>query len=104
MATKASQLQPMGSQILNTLGVAQYRAENWQDAIHTLLKSEELAPNNRTGFNAFFLAMAYWHLNQMEDARKWFDRAVAWMENNKHGAELLRFRAEATELMGAENR
>ena len=104
MATKASQLQPMGSQILNTLGVAQYRAENWQAAIHALLKSEELAPNNRTGFNAFFLAMAYWHLNQMEDARKWFDRAVAWMENNKHGAELLRFRAEATELMGAENR
>ncbi len=104
MATKAIQLQPMGAQILNTLGVAHYRAENWQAAIHALLKSEELSPNNRTGFNAFFLAMAHWHLNQKEEARKWFDRGVVWMGNNKHGAELHRFRAEASELMGAENR
>ena len=40
-----------------------------------------------------------WH---KEEARKWYDRAVEWMEKNQPAdEELKRFRAEAEELLGA---
>ena len=49
----------------------------------------------------FFLAMAHWQLSDKEQARKWYDQAVEWMEKNKpEDEELLRFRAEAAALLG----
>ncbi len=44
--------------------------------------------------------MAQWQLNNKDEARTWFDKAVEWTEKNKPGdEELLRFRAEAAELL-----
>ena len=44
--------------------------------------------------------MAHWQLGHKEEARKWYDQAVGWMEtNNPRNEELLRFRAEAAELL-----
>jgi hypothetical protein len=52
-------------------------------------------------FNWFFLAMAHWQLGHKEEARKWYDRAVEWMQKNKPNDEALhRFRAEAAMLLG----
>jgi hypothetical protein len=49
----------------------------------------------------FFLAMAHWQLGETEEARRWYDRAVAWMDKNlTQDDELKRFRAEAEALMG----
>jgi hypothetical protein len=49
----------------------------------------------------FFLAMTHWQLGHPSDAREWFGKGVAWMDQNKPGdAELARFRAEAAELLG----
>ena len=46
--------------------------------------------------------MAYWQLDEQDEARKWCDQAVEWMEKNKpQDEELKRFRAEAEELLGA---
>jgi hypothetical protein len=45
--------------------------------------------------------MACWQLGERDEARIWYERAVQWME--KHAPkndELLRFRAEAAELLG----
>ncbi len=84
----------------NTLGVAQYRAGQFKEAVTTLTKSMEF----RSGGDAndwFFLAMAHWQLKNKEEARKWYDKAVAWTEKSKpDDEELRRFRAEAAELLG----
>ena len=99
LAEKAVELAPKKGHIWNTLGVAQYRAGDWDAAIDALQKSLELQGDN--SFDFFFLAMAHWQLGHKDEARKWYDRAVEWMEENKPDEEeLRRFRAEAEELIG----
>ena len=45
--------------------------------------------------------MAHWQLGQKVKARGWYDRAVQLMEKNQpKNDELGRFRAEASELLG----
>ena len=57
--------------------------------------------NGGDGFDWFFLAMAHWQLDSRDEARKWYDQAVVWMDKNQAKTEELRqFRAEAEELMG----
>ncbi len=100
MAKKAVELNPQAGHMWNTLGIAQYRAGNWKDAIAALDQSRELRKGG-DGFNWFFLAMALWQLDSQEEARKWYDQAVVWMDKNQPKTEeLRRFRAEAEELMG----
>ncbi|MEX0676947.1 MAG: protein kinase [Pirellulales bacterium] len=100
-ASQATKAAPNDAMILNTLGAAQYRAGKWEDAIGSLTKSEELAPDRSLAFNGFFLAMAHWQLGRKDEARQWYDRSVKWMEkNDPMSEELLRFRAEAEQLLG----
>jgi tetratricopeptide (TPR) repeat protein len=100
-ARKAIELSPAAGHLWNTLGVAQYRAGNLQAAVEALAKSNELHKGGQLAFNGFFQAMALWRLDQPNEARQWFDKAVAWMDANaKDNAELLRFRAEAAALLG----
>ena len=85
----------------NTLGVAHYRASEWNAAIEALNKSEELWAGKCFSFNGFFLAMAHWQLDHADDARDWYHRAVDWMEKERpDNEELQRFRAESAELLG----
>ncbi len=101
LGKKAVQLAPEDGNCWNTLGVAQYRANDWKAAIVTLAKSNELLGGQELSFNAFFLAMAHWQLGNKEEARSWQDRAIQWMDKNKpQDEELRRFRAEAAELLG----
>jgi tetratricopeptide (TPR) repeat protein len=66
----------------------------------TLAKSNELLDGKELSFNAFFLAMAHQKLGNQAEARRWNDKAVQWMDKNKpEDEELLRFRAEAAELI-----
>ena len=100
---RAVELAPEAAHAWNTLGVGYFRAANWEEAIVTLAKSEELASDQHLAFNAFFLAMAHWQLGHKDEARQWYDNAVEWMEANRpNDEELLRFRAEAEELLGVE--
>jgi tetratricopeptide (TPR) repeat protein/tRNA A-37 threonylcarbamoyl transferase component Bud32 len=105
MATKATKLHPSG-QHWNTLGVAHYRAGNWQAAVDALKQSTRL----RQGGDAFdwlFLAMAHRKLGRHDEAGQAYDRAVQWLEKNpqataKHlpRAETLRhLRSEAEEVL-----
>jgi hypothetical protein len=49
----------------------------------------------------FVMAMAHGQLGHLEEARKWYDKAVEWMSKNQsNNDELQRFRAVATELIG----
>jgi tetratricopeptide (TPR) repeat protein len=100
-AQQATTVAPNDAMIRNTLGVALYRAGKWEDAVGSLAKAEELTPERSLAFNGFFLAMAHWQLDHKEEARKWYDRSVEWMEKNQpKNEELVRFRAEAEQLLG----
>jgi tetratricopeptide (TPR) repeat protein len=101
LAQKAVDLEPKSTQYLNTLGTAQYRGGKWPESIASLAKAEELAPGQTLAYNGFFLAMAHWQLGHQDEARKWHERSVEWMAKNQPtNKELVRFRAEAEELLG----
>ena len=95
---------------LNTLGVAHYRAGQMEEALAALQQSLEIAkslnfaPGKENRYvceDWFFLAMTNWNLQRKDEARKWYDCAVEWMEKKKaKDDELRRFRAEAAELLG----
>jgi len=44
--------------------------------------------------------MLHWKLENKEQARDWFDKAIKWIEENKPDNELGRLRMKAAELMG----
>jgi serine/threonine protein kinase/tetratricopeptide (TPR) repeat protein len=103
-ARKAVELASEDGNVWNTLGVAQLRAGNWKESITTLQKSNDLRKGGDS-FNWFFLAMAHWHLGDKDEARKWYNHGVQWMEKNQpKNEELRRFRAEAAELLGIEKK
>ena len=100
LAQKAVEMAPKEGNHWNTLGVARYRARDWNAATAALEKSRELLGDTELSFNAFFLAMAHWQLGGKPEARQWHSQAVDWMEKNKpDDQELRRFRAEAAELL-----
>ncbi|MEX0713654.1 MAG: hypothetical protein WD278_15040, partial [Pirellulales bacterium] len=100
LAKKAVELAPQDGNWSKTLGAALYRAGDWQAAAAALATSMELR-NGGDGFDGFFLAMALWQLGDKDKARERYTQAVQWMDNNKPAdAQLLRFRAEATGLLG----
>ncbi len=83
-----------------TLGAAHYRARDWQAAATALTTAMRLR-NGGDSIEWFFLAMTHGQLGQKAEARKWYDRAVEWMDKNKpQEAELRRYRAEAAALLG----
>jgi serine/threonine protein kinase len=100
LAKKAVARAPRNGAFWNTLGIAQYRAQEWRAAVASLEKSMQL----RKGGDAsdwFFLAMAHWRSGAKDKAREWYDRAVRWVEKNRpKDEELGRFRAEAAALLG----
>jgi tetratricopeptide (TPR) repeat protein len=99
LAKIAVELAPKEGTYWNTLGVANYRAGDWNAAITALEKSMELRKGGDS-FDWFFLAMVHWQLGEKDKARTWFNQAAEWMDKNQpKNDELRRFRAEATELM-----
>lgn len=103
LARKAVELAPESANIRNTLGVALYRAGDWASAIEELTRSKELEKRD-SAFNSFFLAMAHRQLDHQKEAHRWYELGVHWMEKNApRNEELLRFRAEAAELLGTED-
>ena len=76
------------------------RAGDWAAAVVALDKSCEVWQGGDI-FDWLFLAMAHWQLGEKEEARKWFDQAVEWIDKNKpQDDDIKRFRAEAAELLG----
>jgi serine/threonine protein kinase len=83
----------------NTLGVARYRAGDWQAAVTALWVSMQLRKGGDS-CDFFFLAMARWQLGEKDRAKEWYEKAVAWMDENRpDDEELRRFRDEAEEVL-----
>jgi serine/threonine protein kinase/Flp pilus assembly protein TadD len=103
-AKKAVQLAPGAGAVWNTLGVALYRSGNWKEAIAALEKSVTLR-NGGDSFDWFFLAMTNRQLGEKDKARRWYDKAVRWMEKNRPAdEELRRLRSEAAQVLGVEKK
>jgi tetratricopeptide (TPR) repeat protein len=99
-AKRAVEIAPEEGTYWNTLGVAYYRAQNWQEAMKALEHSMELR-NNGDSFDWFFVAMIHAKQGRLEQAREWYDKAVAWHQANLDGEEeLYRFRVEAATVLG----
>lgn len=95
LANRAVELMPQEGAYWNTLGVAHYRAGAHQAALDALQKSIEIRQHG-DAFDFLFLGMAHWQLGDEDEARKWYEQAVKWMQKNKpDDDQLRRFRAEA---------
>jgi tetratricopeptide (TPR) repeat protein len=100
LAREAGELKPQHADYVNTLGVALYGAGHGKEAIETLERADQLSGGKRFSYNAYFIAMAHWQLGNRDEARRWYDRAVAWTEKHEpKNEELRRFRVEAAELL-----
>ena len=85
--------------MVNTLALAEYRMGLWAESIAASDRAIGLSTEVDAS-NWFFLAMARWQLGEKDQARKWFDKAVAWTkEKDPKNAELLQFWMEAAELL-----
>ena len=99
LAKKAVEQEPKQGRYWNCLGAAHYRARQWNAAVDAFNRSMELREGGST-IDWFLLAMAYWQLGDKVESRKWYDKAVKWMEKNEpEDAEQRRFHLEATALL-----
>ena len=100
LATQANSRFPTpNANVLSTLGVARYRVEDFDGAIESLEKAEELSPGQYSALNGLYLAMAHAKLGQKAEAQQWYEKAVAWIDAHGADDELQRCRAEADQLL-----
>jgi tetratricopeptide (TPR) repeat protein len=100
LARRAIELSPQEGSYWGILGIAQFRAGHWRAALEALQKSEELEPGGTTHWAGFVSAMAHWHLGEQDEARRRYDQAVAWMdEDQPNHEELLHVREMAEQLL-----
>jgi len=98
LAKEVAESEPDDGELWITLGVAHYRASNWQSAVDAL--SMELR-KRADAFGWLYLAMAHWQLGEKDKARRRYDHVVDWMTKTKPANEdLTRLRNEAAELLG----
>jgi tetratricopeptide (TPR) repeat protein len=102
LATQAVTLAPKSGRIWNTLGVAHYRAGNWQSAIEAFEKSMALRSGG-DAYDWFFLAMAYWRQGAKAESLAWYKKGVEAIKTMKpHEYDLPGFKAEAEQLIGSD--
>lgn len=98
LARLALQNSPEDRGIWNTRGVADYRCWNLGGALEALNKSVEMSSGG-SAEDWLFLAMTHWQLGNAREAREWFSKAAAWLQENPlPGDEITRFHAEAAAL------
>ena len=79
------------------LSYALYRRGQYAEA--RKLQAELFAENPED--ESFILAMSLWHLGERAEAREFYDRSVAWMEEHfPERPDLIPLRREAAELLG----
>jgi tetratricopeptide (TPR) repeat protein len=106
LARRAVELNPGVANYLNTLGVAQYRAGRYVEAIEALDRSRAEGSSGLDASDLYFLAMAHHRLGHREQAHGFYDRASPWLEAQKgrsdtYAKEWAAFRAEAEAVLAS---
>jgi superkiller protein 3 len=100
LAKKAIELDPKLGLAWNTLGEAYYRTGQWQEAITAMDKGLALR-QEATSEDFFFLAMAHRRAGHIDEAHKWYEKGIAWMDKHvPKDSSLLRYRNEAASVLG----
>jgi WD40 repeat protein/serine/threonine protein kinase/tetratricopeptide (TPR) repeat protein len=74
---------PKAAWYLHTLGVAHYRAAQFDQAARRLHESIDASPNSPAQVvNWLALAMTHQRLGEFAEARQWLDRATHWLEHS----------------------
>jgi serine/threonine protein kinase/Tfp pilus assembly protein PilF len=104
LAKKAVALRPKEQTFWNTLGVAHYRAGQWEEACAALGRSIDLRrPDNPcVDCDWLFLAMANYRLGKEKAAHQCYNQAIHWLKKDhpKNQEDLRSVCAEAEELLG----
>jgi tetratricopeptide (TPR) repeat protein len=103
LALKLIDLTPANSYSWQALGWALYRTGDWKESVEAFHKSMHLqqAPKGGNSGQWFGLAAAHGQLGNQEEARKWYHKAVQWMEQNAPRSEFFgRLRPEAEQVLG----
>jgi serine/threonine protein kinase/Flp pilus assembly protein TadD len=98
-AKKAVDLSPADARYWTALGLARYRAGQWQSAVAALDRATQLRPEGDAA-DFFFLAMAHAQMGDKGDAHQWYDRAVRWTERTGPRHDLGIYRKEAATVLG----
>jgi len=84
----------------NTLGAAQYRAKNWQEAKNALMRSMELRGDG-DGFDWILFALLYAQTGPKSHALEWYQKAARWRKDfGPWELDLYMFESEAAEQLG----
>jgi tetratricopeptide (TPR) repeat protein len=82
-------------------GLGWFHTANWNDAIMFLKRSADSRSSGQA-YDWFYLAMAYHHQGNRDEAKTWFDRAAAALGNGAP-PELIELRAEAERVLSDSN-
>jgi WD40 repeat protein/tRNA A-37 threonylcarbamoyl transferase component Bud32/Flp pilus assembly protein TadD len=96
------------SNSLNTLGAIEFRAGRYADAVKHLQEGIKLDGKSGSVWDWLFLAMAQQRLDQTAEARRWLNKATAWIDQAanlrplswEQRLELQLLREEAETLLG----
>jgi WD40 repeat protein/serine/threonine protein kinase len=99
-AEKAIALDPANADYAALLGMAQYRAGEWQAAVDTLEKAIARAPVRFAGHARIFLSMAHQQLGHVTEARRCYEQALPEIKKDSSLEELRQLRTEAATLLG----
>jgi tetratricopeptide (TPR) repeat protein len=99
-AREAVRMEPWDGACVNTLALAEYRVGHWSESIAASKRAMALGDGGGP-LDWFFLAMAQWQKGDKDEARRGFERAVAWTkEKDPKNTELRQFWTEAADLLG----
>jgi tetratricopeptide (TPR) repeat protein len=103
LARQAVERVPRHGVYWSTLGAAHYAAGEYAAAIRALEKGAQL-PNYAPCYPRFLLAMAHFQLGSQEEARQWYEKGVASLEQELNAVESVQLRDETRKLLGIKSK
>jgi hypothetical protein len=102
LARRLVALAPRKANYWRTLGLAYYRAGEYEAAAAALQRPRELEFVDSAA--RFALALVHWRLGQREEAARWYRDGLAKMEDQEDDRDVRGLRDEAAELLGVKNK
>ena len=82
LAERAIAVRPGDGDIWKTLGVARYRNGQPKEAIAAIERAMQLRHVGDAS-DPYYMSMCHWQLGNKDEARKWYDKAIVWTDENQ---------------------